>query len=94
MAGSETTQCVMPDTSQSPIVPTHDVATLLQLQPEYPAVRGGHDDVCLTASEGNRRQPGMIPREDCVSEQVALFAKMLTSREQKKRFCQHSRQQV
>ena len=84
MAGSETTQCVMPDTPRPPIVPTHDVATLLQLQPEYPAVRGGHDDVCLTASEGNRRQPGMIPREDCVSEQVALFAKMLTSREQKK----------
>src|SRR6202161_1407585 len=85
MAGSETTQCVMPDTSQSPIVPTHDVATLLQLQPEYPAVRGGHDDVCLTASEGNRALSVMIPGEDCVSEQVALFAKMLlTSREQKK----------
>jgi hypothetical protein len=44
----------MPDIPQSPIVPTHDAAMLLELQPESHAVRGDHDEVCLIASEGNR----------------------------------------
>jgi hypothetical protein len=51
----------MSDTLQSPIVPTHDAATLLQPQRESLAVREEHDGVCLTASEGNRKRSLMTP---------------------------------
>ena len=75
----------MSDTPRSPIVPTHDAATILQLQAGPVFVRGDHDDVCLTAGESDRKLPLVIAGGYCVSEQVPLFPEVLPTYQKQKK---------